>query len=668
MSKGVIFLVTQDMTLVGELETHLKNYDYSLTAFNSAADAIIRMGTPDISALVLDYERIAIPERQALFNAYKVRGRFPLFLLQTLASYSPVQSVPVRALPWPPPHGFADQLRSVERPVVFLADEAFFTSHALPISFRQSGIVVEERPSAQNLEKFLLERTIPPNDVSDPGKTFWKQVSQVSKPEPASFGAGRKCQVIVPFPGLWADVAGFDTALRKAVNNCVCYYISSIDRVRWMANRLRENAPVELLREESGLIPKLLTEAPQMAEPTQRGKEKILFLDNYKPTLDALSQALRVAGYDVFTTMDAEDALRRAQIKGSFHLAVVGAALAYTRHTGLEIAQKLREHDPDLRIIFMVDRYPLTAALQGVSQSVELGLDDALLKPVDSSRLIFSVRRALERRFLILENARLLKEVQESNRQLEQINGFQKKFFAMVAHDVKNPLTAILGYSEILGMGLKNSPKELEYSSHINSAAQTLNLLISDLVDLAAIESGKLRVNLGDLNLSEVIKDVSSRIQIVAQQRKIRFEVQVPPQLPMLRGDPHRIGQVIQNLCTNAVQYTKEGGLVQVKVDLGHQMLTIGVRDSGIGISKEDLPRVFERFFQSQQAQAMRKAGFGLGLKIAREIVQLHGGEMGVESELGKGSRFFFTIPIPQKNQAQSPPVSPASQPAPPSK
>lgn len=229
----------------------------------------------------------------------------------------------------------------------------------------------------------------------------------------------------------------------------------------------------------------------------------------------------------------------------------------------------------------------------------------------------------------------------------------------MVAHDVKNPLTAILGYSEILGMSLKDAPKELEYSSHINSAAKTLNLLISDLVDLAAIESGKLRVNLGELNLSEVIQNVSSRIQIVAQQRKIRFEVQVPPNLPLLKGDPHRIGQVIQNLCTNAVQYTKEGGVVQVKVDVGPQMLTIGVRDSGIGISKEDLPRVFERFFQSQQAQAMRKAGFGLGLKIAREIVQLHGGEMGVESELGKGSRFFFTIPIPKKDSAAPPTPSP---------
>ena len=153
--------------------------------------------------------------------------------------------------------------------------------------------------------------------------------------------------------------------------------------------------------------------------------------------------------------------------KGSFQLAVIGTAIVFAQHSGAELAQKLRERDPDLRIIFMVDRYPLQAALQGVSQVVELGLDDALLKPVEASRLIFSVERALERRFLLLENARLLKEVQEFNRQLAQVNGFQTKFFAMVAHDVKNPLTAILGYADALRAKLKGLPNELRYAGNI---------------------------------------------------------------------------------------------------------------------------------------------------------------------------------------------------------
>jgi two-component system phosphate regulon sensor histidine kinase PhoR len=244
---------------------------------------------------------------------------------------------------------------------------------------------------------------------------------------------------------------------------------------------------------------------------------------------------------------------------------------------------------------------------------------------------------------------------------LAQLNDFQKKFFAMVAHDVKNPLTAIMGYSEVLGMRLKSNPGELKYASHIHSAAKTLNTLISDLVDLAAIESGKLRVEIGALDLLGVISEVRSRIEIVAGQRKINFAVETPASLPPLAGDPARLGQVIQNLCTNAIQYTKEGGQVSVRVEAFPEKVVVSVIDTGIGIAAADLPRIWERFFQTEEAKKMRKAGFGLGLKIAREVVQMHGGEMGIESQLGVGSRFFFFLPV----RTAPVPAAPAAAPAP---
>ena len=137
-------------------------------------------------------------------------------------------------------------------------------------------------------------------------------------------------------------------------------------------------------------------------------------------------------------------------------------------------------------------------------------------------------------------------------------------------------------------------------------------------------------------------------MDVVAQRKQLQFTTNLPPALPAMKGDPHRIGQVIQNLCTNAVQYTKEGGRIAIEATLQPDWVIVGVRDTGIGISKEDLPRVWERFFQTKEAQNMRKAGFGLGLKIAREIVQMHGGDMGIESELGVGSFFFFKLPIPK--------------------
>ena len=188
-------------------------------------------------------------------------------------------------------------------------------------------------------------------------------------------------------------------------------------------------------------------------------------------------------------------------------------------------------------------------------------------------------------------------------------------------------------------------PGEQKYAANIQTR-QDLNVLISDLVDLAAIESGKLRVEIATLNLLAVIHDVHDRVAIAAQKRNLSVAMEAPPVLPPLAGDDARIAQVVQNLCTNAIQYTKEGGKITLKVETAPDRVIVSVIDTGIGISQEDLPRVWERFFQTKEAQGMRKAGFGLGLKIAPEIVQRHGGEMGIESELGVGSRFFFHIPI----------------------
>jgi signal transduction histidine kinase len=298
----------------------------------------------------------------------------------------------------------------------------------------------------------------------------------------------------------------------------------------------------------------------------------------------------------------------------------------------------------------MVDQYPLQTALKGVTQVVEVGLDDCLLKPVEPSRLRFSISRALERRRLLLENARITDELKDANEELEQLTDFQKKFFATVAHDVKNPLTAIRGYAEMLSWKVKDQTL-VKCVTHIQSSTRTLEGLISDLVDYAAIESGKLRVNVGDMDLLQVVSEVKSRIQVAADKREIKLSVSVPDKVPVLKGDPLRVSQVIQNLSTNAIQYTSEKGAVYIKVQVGAGQVTISVRDTGIGISKEDLPRVFQRFFQAENAQKMRKAGFGLGLKISQEIVKAHGGGMGVDSELGKGSVFYFTIPIPQGAQ-----------------
>lgn len=638
---------------------------------NYAAD---RLAKGDCLAIVVDYAKVSLAEREAFLALHKQYPKVHFFSLETIASNSPEHPAPLRRLGWPIPSGFADQVRSIDRQIVLLAEQVLFRTGAVQSALQGAGVKPVSLESSNDLASFIAkqnEARIASSQRKKP-KSLWSKISGVEDEENPAASQFLGNVVVAQFGGTQEEAEALDADIRAAAPEAVCYLVSGTDTVRYALQFLRENKPVSLMREHAGRIAGILAELTGGGAESrlkEREKERILLLDNFKPALTMLGQALLGAGYEVTASMDGGEALSMCK-KGSFHLAVVGTAITFAEHSGAELAQKLRERDPDLRIIFMVDQYPLKAALQGVSQVVELGLDDALLKPVEPSRLIFSVQKALEARFLKLENARLLKETQEQKTQLELINGFQKKFFATVAHDVKSPLTAILGYSEVLTGKLKAMPSEQKYAANIQTSAKTLNVLISDLVDLAAIESGKLRVEIGELHLLNVVHDVYARVEIAAQKRNLSMKLEVPASIPPLAGDDARIGQVVQNLCTNAIQYTREGGKITIKVELKSDRVEVSVIDTGIGISKEDLPRIWERFFQTKEAQGMRKAGFGLGLKIAREIVQRHGGEMGIESELGVGSRFFFYIPLKEggaaaTEQQAAAPKEPEKTPAP---
>ncbi|MDP2865880.1 MAG: hybrid sensor histidine kinase/response regulator [Elusimicrobiota bacterium] len=646
--KGRVLVVTSGKELLDEMTPSMSGRGFELVCVPTLKYAAARLGAGDCTAMVVDFSWIPTTEREAFLTLHKQYSNIHLFTLESVASTAPTLSSPLRRLNWPLPMGFADQVRVTARLVVILADQVLFTTGAVQSAFQQSGVQPASLESSLELPDYVRQQNEARIAAAQPkkAKKSWSLLGG-SEEEEAQEAVQLPVNVVVAqFTGALAQADALDAKIRAAAPEAVCYLVSGMEMVRYAIQALKDGHSVAIPREHAGRVAGILIENSEGADVRlkERETERILLLDNFKPALTTLGQALQGAGYEVSSTMSGEDALGMCR-KGVFHLAVIGTSATSAQHSGGELAQKMRERDPDLRIIFMVDQYPLKAALQGVSQVVELGLDDAILKPVEASRLIFSVNKALERRFLLLENERLLKEMQDLNRQLAAVNGFQKNFFATVAHDVKSPLTAILGYSEVLAGKLKAQPSEGRYAANIHASAKTLNVLISDLVDLAAIESGKLRVEIGNLSLLAVVQDVCARVEIAAQKRNLSFTMEAPPVLPPLAGDDARIGQVIQNLCTNAIQYTKEGGKITIKVETAPDRVIVSVIDTGIGISKEDLPRVWERFFQTKEAQGMRKAGFGLGLKIAREIVLRHGGEMGIESELGVGSRFFFHVP-----------------------
>ncbi len=667
--KGRVLLVGADPALVNEMTPSMVGREFELQVSPDAKAAGMRLATETFSAVVLDAVRVPPADRDVIVALQKDRGGFALFVLEPLTQISPAQPAPLRRLMWPSPKGFLDQVRAVEVPIVFLVDHTLYITQAVQNALRQAGVVFIQMENPVGLIELLADqnRLAQEQKAAAPKSTqvgFWERLA--GKPEETEAPQAMLGKVaVVRFGQSWADAVQLDGKLRQSIPDSVAYMVTTIDPLKSAAAAVKGGVPAVLPREAGVRVAEILTGALEAVRSAPREIERILIIDNELATLARLSESLLSRGYEVSTTTDGEEGLRLMQ-KKPFHLAAIGgSALEATKLAGAKLALAMRDKDPELRIVLMIDQFPAQDALKGVSRAVELGLDDAILKPIDVSRLMLSIERALERRFLKLENARLLKEVQISAQKLAEVNGFQTKFFATVAHDVKNPLTAILGYSEVLGMRLKDKPDDLKCASHIHNAAKTLNLLVSDLVDLAAIESGKLRVEIGAMDLASVVNEVKSRVDVVAGRKQISFTTSLPVVLPALQGDPNRIGQVVQNLSTNAIQYTKEGGKVTIEVKVEGEWVIVGVRDTGIGISKEDLPRVWERFFQTKEAQTMRKAGFGLGLKISREIVQMHGGDMGIESELGVGSFFFFKLPVP-KGQPASPASAAPAQPAPP--
>jgi len=654
MAKAKVLCLSSDRALVTALGQTMAGRQYELMLVNTVLDAAAALNAEEWAGFVADGANLKPADRQALLQVHQQRPNLPLIWLETLATLSPVDEAPVRRLGLPLPAGFADQVRACGKPVVFLVEPGVYASRALHTALLDAGVQAVAIENVVGLVDLMLrqeqyrQRQTPKPVL----KSFLEKLGASSAQEQES--AVPLSRVIVArFAGSLAEAEAFDAKLRQALPQAVCYFVSGIDAVGEAVKSIRANIPATLMRELAPRVAGALADSAQAVAPRQQ-KPRLLICDNNRAMLEQYAQALVPNGYEVVPCESGEQVLAMTANPGAVNLVVLGLPLAFVQNSALDIAKKLRDRDPNLGIVLLIEPHPLPTALQAVSQAASIGLDDALIKPVQPGQLLYSVQKALERRFLLLENARLLKEVQASNQKLAQLNDFQKKFFAVVAHDVKNPLTAILGYAEVLGMRMKEST-ELQCVNHIHSAAKTLNLLISDLIDLAAIESGKLRVNIGELDLHQVLSEVGGRVTVVANQRKIKYAVECPAQLPPLAGDPARIGQVIQNLSTNGIQYTKEGGSVTVKVDVSPQWITIGVTDTGIGIKKEDLPRVFERFFQTEEAQKMRRAGFGLGLKIAREIVQMHGGDLGVESEFGKGSRFYFTLPV------QKPAAAPAA-------
>jgi signal transduction histidine kinase len=253
---------------------------------------------------------------------------------------------------------------------------------------------------------------------------------------------------------------------------------------------------------------------------------------------------------------------------------------------------------------------------------------------------------------LAIENANLFHELEKKSVELQLASRHKSQFLANMSHELRTPLNAILGYTELIVDKIYGEipPKALTTLERVQANGKHLLGLINDVLDLSKIEAGQINLTLTDYSVKDIVYNVYSAVESLANNKKISLKVDIAPELPQARGDERRLTQVLFNLVGNAIKFTDDGE-VAIKASSSNGSVTVAVHDTGPGISAADQEKIFEEFQQADSSTTKEKGGTGLGLAIAKRIVEMHGGRLWVESQLGQGATFSFMVPVKVENQ-----------------
>jgi signal transduction histidine kinase/DNA-binding response OmpR family regulator len=249
---------------------------------------------------------------------------------------------------------------------------------------------------------------------------------------------------------------------------------------------------------------------------------------------------------------------------------------------------------------------------------------------------------------IAIENVRLLREIQAKSRQLEAASRHKSEFLANMSHELRTPLNAVIGFSEVLLQRMFGdlNDKQDEYLKDIYASGQHLLSLINDILDLSKIEAGRMELASAPFHLPSALENAVTLVKERAGRHGITLQLDIDPRLGELVGDERKVKQILLNLLSNAVKFTPEGGRISLKAVRRDGLVQIAVTDTGVGIAREDQAAIFDEFRQVGSDETRKQEGTGLGLTLAKKFVELHGGRIWVESEVGSGSTFTFTLPV----------------------
>ncbi|MFS8082129.1 MAG: ATP-binding protein [Ginsengibacter sp.] len=366
----------------------------------------------------------------------------------------------------------------------------------------------------------------------------------------------------------------------------------------------------------------------------------ILIVDDLPENIIALKSVLEKNDFEVDTASSGEEALKKI-LKNSYVLIILDVQMP--EMDGFEVAEAITGYSKakDTAIIF------LSAAnieKKFITKGYSSGGLDYITKPVDTQILLLKVKTF----YRIYDQARRLNEMQESLlKEIDYRRDAENKkdeFISVASHELKTPLTSIKGYLQVLERSMqKNEPEKMhQHLKKVQNQVEKLNELVSELLDISKIESGELPLNKSQFSPEAFLKNAVENVQQIYPGSEVAIEGEMPE---LIFADEMRLEQVVTNFLTNAIKYSPSNSVVIIKTSFDARYFYVSVIDHGMGMDEESRKKIFEKFYRSQEVSD-KIPGLGIGLFISKKIIERHCGTIGVKSEYGKGSQFFFLLPL----------------------
>ncbi len=367
----------------------------------------------------------------------------------------------------------------------------------------------------------------------------------------------------------------------------------------------------------------------------------ILCVDDIEANLELLESILVPRGYAVVSAASGKDALLKIK---SQTIDLVLLDVIMPEMDGFEVLRQIKE-DQELRNIPVIMITALTAKQDRI-RGIEAGAEEFLSKPFDQTEALARIKMLLKVKELNDDRRRAEEALQKSNDRLRELEALRDSLVHMIIHDLRNPLAAIATFADLLETAEREhlSAKGRGYVERIMKSTEFLIEMCSSMLDVSKMESGQMQLNLATCDLGAIAREVVSRLEALKGERQIALAL--PEQPVFVKGDAQLLSRLVQNLVGNALKFVPvTTGRVDIALEPGGGRVRCTVRDNGPGIPPEHQEKVFDKFWQGAARQQGYIYSSGLGLTFCKMVVEAHGGKIGVESEVGAGSTFWFELP-----------------------